>query len=121
MNTRSVFFYRSNNRGEPGVNWAWNTDLPQSTRNCSTSIGVLRWMVEKCQETNDNLVTSVFYRNKFEGKYTMGPRQMREWLEINGYYRSAYGETLQIPLVLWGHLIDDRQAQNKELERSANN
>ena len=104
---KTSFFYRSNNRGLPGVDWKQNEKLPIGIRNCHHSILIDKKDLERADRKSHFIAEVIYPSKRFgrdisKGRFTILVDYAREWAEINDYYMTKGGkEVLAIPTILW--------------------
>lgn len=103
------FFYKSNNRGEPGVDWFRDTLLEGKIRMCDKAIPIDENILMGCfRQTLPTITTNVFYLRQKDGTkqdrggWSIPVGKLRWWLSRNGYYtKRDGGHMLPVPIVLW--------------------
>lgn len=102
----SGFFYRTNKRGQRGLNWARNVELPLGIRNCPHAINLGRHFVEGLPL--QGIVEATIWQQhpnaerEFKGIFRVEISQIYWWKATNDYYTANSGtQWLAVPTILW--------------------
>ena len=100
------FFYRTNARGQMGLNWVANFTLPVGIRNCIHAINLGRHFVEHLPF--ESVVEATIWQEhkgsprEFKGIFSIPSEKLRWWTTTNGYYTARSGNYwLAVPTILW--------------------
>ncbi len=100
------FFYRTNARGQKGLNWIANFNLPVGVRNCVHAINLGQGFVDRLP-VGCIVEATIWQEHKgkpreFKGIFNMQADQIRWWAAANGYYQAKSGAWwLAVPTILW--------------------
>ena len=114
--SHSGFFYRANNRGTMGLNWAQNLNLPIEIRECGTAINLPRDLIDKLSDFAVVCI-DIYYRGKlshdFKGRFQILFPAIKKWIEQNGYYVAKSGrQFLAIPISICNQTIQATNVDN---------
>lgn len=111
------FFYRTNNRGLPGLDWGNNLTLPLEIRKCPHSIAIPEHRVADMAR-GEHMLCEVHAERK-EGKVWLGDFRIYVdtlwwWESVNGYYTTKDGRRiLAVPCPALWHVLEVPKKEKK--------